>query len=103
MPTLLPISVEVSPEAAEFVLAKGGALMLRSTLKHGCCGGRVELVKAEACAPEDDTAFDRFELDQVTLYAERGLFEGLNQAIHIGLDRLFSLRSLYVEGVPARM
>lgn len=76
--------------------------MLRSTLKHGCCGGRVELVRAEARAPDEPTPFEQYEIDDLTLFAERGLADDLHQPIRIGLDRLFKMRALYVEGADVR-
>jgi hypothetical protein len=99
----LPIPVEIAPEAAAFVREKGGALLLRSTLRHGCCGGRVELAKAEVGRPPEDAAFDRFEIDGLLLFAEQGLLADLAQPVRIGLDRILSFRALYLEGVPAKM
>ncbi len=99
----LPISIDITPEAADYIREKGGAVMLRSTLKHGCCGGRVELVKAEAGKPRPEDDFERFDIAGITLYAERGLADELHQPIRIGLDRLFKLRSLNVQGAPAQM
>jgi hypothetical protein len=98
-----PIAIDISAEAAAFVREKGGALVLRSTLKHGCCGGRVELVKAEPGAPRNERGFERFEVDGIVVHAERGLAADLGQPVRIGLDRLLGFRALYVEGAPARM
>lgn len=98
MPHRLSVSIDITPDAAEYIREKGGTVMLRSTLKHGCCGGRVELVKAEAGAPRPEDDFESFDLDGVTLYAERGLADDLDTPIRIGLDRLFRMRALYVEG-----
>ena len=92
------IAIDVTPDAADYICAKGGAFMLRSTLKHGCCGGRVELVKAEAGVPRPETDFEQFDVDGLMLYAERGLISDLGAPIRIGLDRLLGMSALYVEG-----
>lgn len=95
--------VQVSSDARTYVQERGGALMLRSTLKHGCCGGRVELVKADPGRPRSDRGFRRIDLDGVTLFVEEGLLEELDQPLRVGLDRLMGLRSLFVEGATTRM
>jgi len=95
--------VGLTPEARDYILEKGGALTLRSTLRHGCCGGRVELVKAEAERPRSEAGFRCLMLDGVTLHVEGGLLEELEGPIEVGLDRLMGLRSLYVSGTSSRM
>jgi hypothetical protein len=99
----LRLPIDISPDAAAYIREKGGMVMLRSTLKHGCCGGRVELVKAEVGEPNETESFDKFDVDGLALFVERGLIEDLDQPILIGLDKLFSMRSLFVEGAVARM
>lgn len=95
--------VRLTPEARDYIREKGGALTLRSTLRHGCCGGRVELVKAEAEQPRFDAGFRSLSLDGVTVHAEEGLLEEFEGPIEVGLDRLMGLRSLYVSGTSSRM
>jgi hypothetical protein len=95
--------VRLTPEARDYVREKGGALTLRSTLRHGCCGGRVELLKAEAERPRSEDGFRRLPLDELTLHVEEGLLEELDGPIEVGLDRLLGLRSLYVSGSSSRM
>lgn len=104
-----PIPVEVTPDAAEYIREQGGVVFLRSSLRHGCCGGRVELVRAEARAPTGgpvpDDRHARHVLpghEGLALVAERGLLDELEGPIRIDLDRLLHLRSLRVEGAPAR-
>lgn len=96
-------AVTLSPEAAAYVRERGGVLTLRRTPRHGCCGGTVALPIAEVGAPPDAAAFVRHDLDApggpLTLFVEPGLSEPLC----VGLDRLFGLRSLFVEGADATM
>jgi hypothetical protein len=98
-----PAGVRLTPEARDYIREKGGALTLRSAPRHGCCGGRVELVKAEAERPRSEAGFRHVSLDGVTLHVEEGLLEELEGPIEVGLDRLMGLRSLYVTGTSSRM
>jgi hypothetical protein len=95
--------IDISPDAAAHIREKGGMVMLRSMLKHGCCGGRVELVKAEVGKPNDTASFDKFDVDGLELFVERGLIEDLGKSVHIGIDELLGMKSLYVEGAEAKM
>ncbi len=94
-------AVTLTPEAAAYVRERGGALTLRRTPRHGCCGGTVALAIAEAGTPPDDADFAHRVLDApggpITLFTDPGL-DGL---LRVGLDRLFGLASLYVEGAEA--
>ncbi|MFN3597351.1 MAG: CC/Se motif family (seleno)protein [Rubricoccaceae bacterium] len=94
-------AVTVTPEAAAFIRARGGALTLRRTPRHGCCGGTVALAVAEAAAPSAPEAFSRYTLGELTLYLEPGL--EASGPLRVGLDRLLGLRSLFVEGAEATM
>lgn len=71
-------------------------------MKYGCCGGRAELVKAEIGEPRAEDDFERFEIEGLSLSAERGLIADLGAPIRIGLDQLFKMRTLYVEAVSSR-
>lgn len=92
-------AVTVTPEAAAFVRARGGALTLRRTPRHGCCGGTVALAVAEPEAPPDATAFACHDLGDLTLYVE----PDLDGPLRVGLDRLLGFASLFVEGADATM
>lgn len=98
-----PITITITQDAAAYIREKGGVVVLRSTLKHGCCGGRVELLKAEVGALDDPESFERFDLDGLTLFAESGLTAELERPVSIGLDKLFGMKGLYVEGADATM
>ncbi|MEX2531805.1 MAG: CC/Se motif family (seleno)protein [Gemmatimonadota bacterium] len=94
-------AVTVTPEAATFARSQGGALTLRRTPRHGCCGGTVSLAVVEATAPADPAGFARHDLDDLTVYVEPGLTA--SGPLRVGLDRLFGLRSLFVEGAETTM
>ena len=58
-------------------------------------------MKAEAGAPRPEDDLEGFDLDGLTLFAERGLVDDLDTPIRIGLDQLFKMRALYVDGAIA--
>ncbi len=102
MTRMLPTSIDVTPEAAAFIREKGGSVVLRSTVKLGCCGGRAELVMAEIGEPRSDDDFEHRHIDGLSLHAERGLIDDLGIPIRIGLDQMFRMRTLYVENIPSQ-
>ncbi len=101
------IEVEVTSGAAAHVLENGGALTLRQSPRHGCCGGTVLLVVAEANAPRDDTGFARRPLHAsggpITLFVQSEIDSDVGDPLRVGLDRLLGFRSLYVEGAPSEL
>lgn len=92
--------VDLTPEAAAYVRQRGGALTLRHSPRHGCCGGTVALPIVEVGAPRSASAYSRRELGTeagpVLLFVAPELLarEG---PLRIGLDRLFGLTALYAE------
>lgn len=92
-------AVTFTPEAAAFARSHGGAVTLRRTPRHGCCGGTVSLPVVEATAPLDPAGFTRQEHDELTVYVESGL--AASNPLRVGLDRFFGLRALFVEGADA--
>jgi hypothetical protein len=98
----MSLPVDISPEAAEHIRQRGGALTLRAAPRHGCCGGTVEMPVVETSRPASGE-FVREERGEVTLFVEARLAEALTEPVHVGLDRLLGLEKLYVTGAPARM
>ncbi|MDT7858390.1 CC/Se motif family (seleno)protein [Rubrivirga sp. S365] len=94
--------VELTPEAAAFVRQRGGALTLRRAPRHGCCGGTVHLAVAEAVAPPDGAEWRDLDTPggPVRLFLDPDVLEDVLEGgpLRVGLDRLFGLAALYVEG-----
>lgn len=86
--------VTLTPEASAFVCARGGAVTLRPSPRHGCCGGTVALPVADLGPPDDPSAFVWQQIEGVEVYASPRLGPG---PFCIGLDALFGLKRLYVE------
>lgn len=101
------IGVEVTSEAAAHVRENGGALTLRQSPRHGCCGGTVVLVVAEAEVPRTDEGFARRPLSTpsgpITLFIQLEIDTDASGLLRVGLDRLLGFRSLYVEGAPSEL
>jgi hypothetical protein len=97
----------ISDEAAEYVRRRGGALTLRRTPRHGCCGGSVSVPIAEASTPPESSGYARYELGPpggtITLFAQPDLGTSSTGPLRVGLDRLLGFASLYVEGADASM
>jgi len=89
-------ALSLSPEAAAFVRARGGALTVRASPKHGCCGGTVAVLVAEPGAPADPGAFAVVEASGVRAYLSPEASAA--GPLRVGLDRFLALAALYVEG-----
>lgn len=93
----------IDEEAADYARQKGGVLTLRTSPRHGCCGGRVELATVDTEPPEARETYVQTEKAGLTVYVHRGLVTLNESAIHVGLDAFWLWRSLYVEGAASRM
>jgi len=91
------------PEATAYLERHGSALTIRSSPRHGCCGGTVGVPVAEPGPPTDAAAFDAIERDGVRIYVERGLVTAEDEAITVGVDGFGPLRSLWVQGFDITM
>jgi hypothetical protein len=47
------VNVTLTPEALAYVRERGGALTVRPSPRHGCCGGTVDVPLAEVGPPAD--------------------------------------------------
>jgi hypothetical protein len=92
-------AVSLSTQAREWLLARGGEVMLRASPRHGCCGGHAAVPVAEAGSPKAREDYIEREIDGVRVYVQRGLDNG---PYRIGLEGFLSLRRLTVEGAVGR-
>jgi hypothetical protein len=81
-----------------------GELMLRTSPRHGCCGGTVMLPVLEPGAPQDSAGLDHPRTPGAAhLYRDgRGPFTQ-RTAAHIGLDRFLKWHKLWIEGLDAQI
>ncbi len=84
------------PGVAAHIAAHGGALTLRRSPRHGCCGGTASIPIAETRPPQDAASFCVWEQEGATIYLEKPLVGTLPLALR--LENLFGLKRLFIEG-----
>jgi hypothetical protein len=87
--------IEIDSDAVDFIKQQGGAVTVRLSPRHGCCGGFANLAVAEAHYPEDIQHYQHHIQDSVSIYIDPGL---ANQGLRIGVEGWWKLRHLYVDG-----
>jgi hypothetical protein len=80
-----------------------GELMLRTSPRHGCCGGTVMLPVLEPGAPQDSQGWTIQEHQGLRLYIEAGVDFTPETAVHIGIDRFLKWHKLWIEGLDAQI
>ena len=91
------LDLTIDEEAAAYAREQGGVLTIRPSPRHGCCGGRVELAVASTEPPADPEAYVRADRDELEVHVHRSFVSLGDEAMHVGLDRLWIWNSLYVE------
>jgi hypothetical protein len=81
----------------------GGALTIRASPRHGCCGGTVAVPVAETGAPRDPTTYDVAECEGVRVYVAQDLLPHVAGPVRIEVEGLGPWRRLWVTGIDARM
>jgi hypothetical protein len=81
----------------------GGALTIRSSPRHGCCGGTVAVAVAEAGPPRDAAAYQVEQVEGVRVYLERELRDAVDGPVRIDLEGFGPWRRLWVSGIEPRM
>jgi hypothetical protein len=99
------LNIHIEDEALAYLHKQGGALMLRRSVRNGCCGGTVWLPVAEAGQPPqaEIDAWQRLSCQGIDLYLEPGLPTLVGRQLRIGLDSLLIWNRLWVEGLDASM
>jgi len=90
--------VTITEEARQWLHARGGALTLRDSPRHGCCGGRAFVPVADPDAPADPVGCTRRRVDGVDVYLAPAI-AARAAAVRVGLDGFWKWRRLVVEGV----
>lgn len=86
-----------------YLQRQGGALTIRSSPRHGCCGGTVAVPVAEAGAPRDAAGYQVEEREGVRVYLERELAAAVDGPVRVELEGFGPWRRLWVSGVEPRM
>ncbi len=88
-------TVTLTPAARDWVQRLGGALTLRASPQHGCCGGHAAVPMAEARVPEAREDYAVLVVEGVTVYLANALSEGPYQ---VDLEGIWRWKRLVVEG-----
>ncbi len=89
--------VRIDPAAREHIARAGGAVTLRGSRRHGCCGGTAFVPVAEEGPPDEASAYWSAEVNGITVFIREDMEIG-SAPLVIGLDELWGLRRLRVEG-----
>nr|MBA2671599.1 hypothetical protein [Gemmatimonadota bacterium] len=80
----------------------GGSVTLRGSRRHGCCGGTAFVPVAEAGSPPDTAGYRAIDVDGIELFLQKDVEIG-SEPLVIGLDKLWRLKRLRVEGTAIWM
>jgi hypothetical protein len=94
--------IQIDAEAREHIERLGGAVTLRGSRRHGCCGGTAFVPVAEPGPPPDIADYRAVEVDGITVFMQRDVETGTEPLV-IGLDQLWRLKRLRVEGTAIWM
>jgi hypothetical protein len=98
------LPLRIAPEALAYLKEKHhGELMLRTSPRHGCCGGIVILPVLEPGVPENQQDWPIIEYEGVRIHIEPGVTLPPDTLIHIGLDSFMKWQKLWIEGIDAQI
>ncbi|MGE6607316.1 CC/Se motif family (seleno)protein [Halomonas sp. NPDC076908] len=60
--------IDIDNNALAFIKENGGAITVRLSPRHGCCGGSTNITVAEAHQPDNAKQFQRYVQNDVTVY-----------------------------------
>lgn len=89
--------VVLTREARDWLARRGGAVTLRRSRRHGCCGGGAGVAVADAGVPTQPESHHRLEVDGVFVYLAPELFPV--DGCTVRLEKLLGVRRLFVDGV----
>jgi hypothetical protein len=96
------VEIRIEPGARAFIVEQGGAVTLRGSRRHGCCGGTAFVPVAEPGPPGDAEQYRSLDVDGVTVFLERRVTTGADPLV-IGLDGVWRWQRLRVDGTAIRM
>ncbi len=87
--------ISLTEAARDWIRERGGAVTLRVSPRHGCCGGQAGLPVAEPGAPEARQDYAARRIDDIEVFHDRSLGPGPYRVDLVGLWRW---QRLSVEG-----
>ncbi|MEX1081711.1 MAG: CC/Se motif family (seleno)protein [Halofilum sp. (in: g-proteobacteria)] len=89
--------------ARDWLRRHGGAVTLRASPRHGCCGGTAMLPVAEARRPDEPGRWLQREIDGLEVYIDPAIAEGRAETdLTIRAEGLARWRRLFVEASGAQ-
>ncbi|TVQ50706.1 MAG: hypothetical protein EA377_14075 [Phycisphaerales bacterium] len=92
-------AITLTPAARRWALEHGGAITLRESLRHGCCGGSAHVPVAEIGEPNDPAEYVEEVVDNVRIFLASALTIDGATPITIDLAGLWRWRRLVVTGI----
>jgi hypothetical protein len=102
MTDAVPPQIRIEPAARTYLAAHGGAVTLRGSRRHGCCGGTAFVPVAELGPPAEPEHYDEHEVEGITVFLEADVASG-GEPLVIGVDGLWRWQRLHVEGTAIWM
>jgi len=97
-------AISIDPEARALLKEQhGAAVTIRTTPRHGCCGGNVLVPVVEPRRPEERQGWEKFESDGVQIFFDPGLDVPEGAALRIGMDKLFLWHKFWIEGLETQL
>ena len=97
------LALAIEPAAREWIGKRGGgAMTLRASPRHGCCGGMARLPVAAPGVPDDVAEWETRTVDGVSVRLDP-MLGGKDRALTIRVEGFLGWRRLFVEETdPAR-
>ncbi|MEX2672634.1 MAG: CC/Se motif family (seleno)protein [Phycisphaeraceae bacterium] len=95
------LNIQITHAASRWIAEHGGTLTLRTSPRHGCCGGTAAVPVAEAKIPPNPDAYTRIEIDGVQVYADPVL-TGTQKPMTIDLTGFWRWHRLTIEDAEIR-
>ena len=91
--------ITLTPAARRWTMERGGAITLRHSTRHGCCGGRARVPVAEAGPPQNPQDYLETAIDGVHVFSPPDFVSDDDRTVTIELAGFWRWRRLVVEGI----
>lgn len=88
--------VHITTRARDWLQRGDGAVTIRTSVRHGCCGGSAAVPVAEPGSPRHGADWQRVDVDGVAVWLAPGFEDTITLTVR--LEGLWGLRRLFVDG-----
>ncbi len=89
------MKVNITKEARDFIMQKGGVVYVNEANSQGCFSGATPILSIYVGKPKDTTRFELVEDEGASVYVDRRYV--IRNVINISLDNILMIKKLYVE------